>query len=321
MNKIIAVMPCYKSSRIAPKIAKDVLRYVDRIVCVDDGCPENTGKSVEIFLKSDQLDLIYHERNKGIGGAMKTGINHALKLNPEIIIKIDSDGQMNPNLIPELLEPLLNGSSEFTKGNRFTNPKFITNMPTVRMIGNIGLGFITKLSTGYWELFDPTNGFLAVRSNVLRDISLAKIDDGYFFETDLLFRCSLCNVLISEIPMDAYYKDEKSNLSPFKEFFRFTRKHINIFLKRLTYQYFLLDFNPGSISLCLAIIFGAVALYVGLISRLFYDNLNLETPLGSQILFLATSLISNQLFISFIYYDASQKPLLRSFKYLKIVNK
>ena len=317
MNKIIAVMPCYRSSKIAPKIAKDVLSYVDRLVCVDDDCPENTGKSIESSLKSNHLDLIYHDRNKGIGGAMKTGIKYALTLNPEIIIKIDSDGQMNPALIPQLLEPLLNGSSEFTKGNRFTNPKFITNMPIVRITGNIGLGFLTKLSTGYWELFDPTNGFLAIRSNVLRGISLEKIDNGYFFETDLLFRCALSNVLVSEIPMDAFYEDEKSSLSPFKEFFRFTWKHINIFLKRLTYQYFLLDFNPGSLSLCLAIIFGLIALFVGLISRFFYSSLDVETPLGGQILFLATSLISNQLFISFIYYDASQKPLLRRLKYLK----
>ncbi len=317
MNKVIAVMPCYKSSKTAPNIAKDILNYVDRLVCVDDGCPDNTGRSIEIFLKSDQLDLIFHDRNLGIGGAMKSGIKYALKFNPEIIIKIDSDGQMNPNLIPELLEPLLNRSSEFTKGNRFTNPKFIKKMPFIRIIGNIGLGFITKLSTGYWELFDPTNGFLAVRSHVFRQISFEKIDNGYFFETDLLFRCALSNVLISEIPMEASYDNEKSSLSPFKEFFRFLYKHMNIFLKRLAYQYFLLDFNPGSLSLCLAIIFGSVALFVGLKSFLFYGKLNIETPLGSQILFLATSLICNQLFISFIYYDASQKPLLRSVKYRK----
>ena len=92
---------------------------------------------------------------------------------------------------------------------------------------------------------------------------------------------------------------------------------MNIFFKRLAYQYFLLDFNPGSLSLCLAIIFGSVAFFVGLKSFLFYGKLNIETPLGSQILFLATSLICNQLFISFIYYDASQKPLLRNFKYRK----
>lgn len=317
MYKVIAVMPCYKSSKKAPSVAQDVINYVDKLVCVDDCCPENTGKSIENFLKSDQLDFIYHDRNQGIGGAMKSGIQHALKFNPEIIIKIDSDGQMNPNLIPKLLEPILNGSSEFTKGNRFTNPKFITKMPLIRIIGNIGLGFITKLSTGYWELFDPTNGFLALRSNVLRDISLEKIDNGYFFETDLLFRCALCNVLISEIPMEASYEDEKSSLSPFKEFFKFLLKHTNIFFKRLTYQYFLLDFSPGSISLLLSIIFGCVAFFVGLNSFLFYGKLNIETPIGTQILFLATSLICNQLFIGFIYYDSSQKPLLRSFKYLK----
>ena len=251
-------------------MAQDVINYVDKLVCVDDCCPENTGKSIENFLKSDQLDFIYHDRNQGIGGAMKSGIQHALKFNPEIIIKIDSDGQMNPNLIPKLLEPILNGSSEFTKGNRFTNPKFITKMPLIRIIGNIGLGFITKLSTGYWELFDPTNGFLALRSNVLRDISLEKIDNGYFFETDLLFRCALCNVLISEIPMEASYEDEKSSLSPFKEFFKFLFKHTNIFFKRLTYQYFLLDFNPGSLSLLLAIIFGCVAFFVGLNSFFYF---------------------------------------------------
>ena len=85
-------------------------------------------------------------------------------------------------------------------------------MPIVRIIGNIGLGFITKLSTGYWELFDPTNGFIAIRSEVLNEISLEKIDNGYFFETDLLFRCSLSNILISEIPMDAVYASEKSSL-------------------------------------------------------------------------------------------------------------
>ena len=101
-----------------------------------------------------------------------------------------------PILIPKLIEPLLEGTSELTKGNRFTNPRSIKKMPIIRIIGNIGLGFITKLSTGYWELFDPTNGFIALRTEVLREISIEKIDNGYFFETDLLFRCSLNNTLI-----------------------------------------------------------------------------------------------------------------------------
>ena len=321
MFKIIAVMPCYKSSQIAPLIAKDVIKFVDKLICVDDFCPDSTGEKVRNFVRSDNVDFIFHDFNKGIGGAMKSGYSYALKFEPEIIIKIDSDGQMDPYLIPKLIEPIIKGSFELTKGNRFANPKSIRKMPLIRLIGNIGLGFITKLSTGYWELFDPTNGFIALRSEVLNEISLEKVDNGYFFETDLLFRCSLSNILISEIAMEAVYASEKSSLNPLKEFFRFFYKHINIFFKRLTYQYFLLDFNPGSLSLCLGFILGIFSLIIGIRSFTYYRELNLETPLGIQILFLASSLICNQLIISFIYYDVSQKPLLRRFKNLKSIVK
>ena len=321
MLKIIAVMPCYKSSEIAPLIAKDVIKFVDKLICVDDFCPDSTGEKVRNFVRSDKLDFIFHDFNKGIGGAMKRGYSYALKFEPEIIIKIDSDGQMDPYLIPKLIEPIIKGSYELTKGNRFTNPKSIRKMPLIRLIGNVGLGFITKLSTGYWELFDPTNGFIALRSEVLNEISLEKVDNGYFFETDLLFRCSLSNILISEIAMEAVYANEKSNLNPLKEFFRFLYKHINIFFKRFTYQYFLLDFNPGSLRLCLGFILGVFSLFIGIRSFTYYGSQNLETPLGIQILFLATSLICNQLVISFIYYDVSQKPLLRRLKNLKDIVK
>ena len=317
MIKVIAIMPCYKTSEIAPAVARDVIRFVDKLICVDDYCPESTGEKISNCLNSEKIDFIYHESNKGIGGAMKSGFIYALKFNPEIVIKIDSDGQMDPVLIPKLIEPLLEGTSELTKGNRFTNPKSIKKMPIIRIIGNIGLGFITKLSTGYWELFDPTNGFIAMRADVLNEISLEKIDNGYFFETDLLFRCSLSNILISEIAMEAIYASENSSLNPFKELFRFFYKHIYIFFKRLAYQYFLLDFNPGSLSLCLGFLLGLISLLIGIRSFTYYRELNVETPLGIQILFLATSLICNQLIISFIYYDVSQKPLLRRFKNFK----
>ena len=321
MHKIIAIMPCYRSADTAISISKDVIKFVDKLICIDDFCPDNTGKKISKLINSEKIDLIFHESNKGIGGAMKSGFIYALRFEPEIIIKIDSDGQMSPFLIPKLIKPLLEGSSELSKGNRFTSPNSIKKMPIIRIIGNIGLGFITKLSTGYWELFDPTNGFIALRAEVLKDLSLDKIDNGYFFETDFLFRCSLRNTLISEITMDAVYANEKSNLNPFKEFFRFFYKHINLFLKRLIYQYFLLDFNPGSLSLLLSLILGIISLLIGIRSFTYYGKINMETPLGIQILFLASSLICNQFLISFIYYDVSQKPLLRRFKNLKNIVK
>ena len=136
MYKIIAVMPCYKSSKIAPLLAKDVIKYVDKLICVDDACPDLTGEKIKFSLDSEKIDFIFHDSNKGIGGAMKTGFNYALKFDPKIIIKIDSDGQMDPFLIPKLIEPIINGSSELTKGNRFTNPISIKKMPLISDIIN-----------------------------------------------------------------------------------------------------------------------------------------------------------------------------------------
>lgn len=312
--KIHAVIPCYKSESIAPKVVFECLKYVDKVICVDDNCPNQTGKYIEKSIKDDRVVVIFHKYNRGVGGATKTGINYALKNNAEIIIKIDSDGQMPPSLIPELIKPLLENRAEFTKGNRFRNPDVIIKMPLIRLVGNIGLSFLTKLSTGYWELFDPTNGFIAMTKKTIDRIPFSKVDNRYFFETDLLFRLSLTDTLVSEISMPSHYSIEKSSLLPFLELFNFSFKHFFIFLKRIFYQYFLLDFNPGSISILISLTLGTASLILG-ISRIIIGSINgMETPSGIQTLFLTFILISSQFFINFIYYDASQRILFRKLK-------
>lgn len=316
--KVVAVVPCFNSSKIAKNVVKELLDFVDYVVCVDDFCPENTGLSIEKSIQSERLQVIYHSKNMGVGGATKTGIKYAISIDADIIVKIDSDGQMNPRDIPNLLEPLINKTSQFTKGNRFRNIDVLIKMPKVRLIGNIFLGFITKLSTGYWELFDPTNGFIAINKNILKEIQYEKTDNRYFFETDLLFRCGLYDILISEITIPSIYRDEKSGLNPFLEFFRYFYYHIIIFFKRIIYQYFLLDFNPGSISIIIGTLSGFYTIIAGFISLNYYSNLKIESPIGIKILFLTSAIISVQLIISFMYYDATQRPLKRQ---LKLISK
>lgn len=315
--KIFAVIPCFNSIEKACFIAKESLKYVDHVVCIDDNCPYGTGNKIEKFVKNDKITVLYHKLNKGVGGATKTGIKYALDKGAEVIVKIDSDGQMLPELIPKLLEPIITGSADFTKGNRFRDVETVRRMPKVRLIGNIGLSFLTKLSTGYWELFDPTNGFLAIHKNVFRKISLNKIDNRYFFETDFLFRCSLSDVVIHEISMEAIYKNEKSSLKPFVQLFNFSIRHILIFFKRILYQYFLLDFNPGSISIIIAFFLGLIAISIGVFSFIKGIITNQQTEFGIQILFLLCTIVSSQFFINFIYYDSSQKPMLRKLKFIK----
>ncbi len=313
---IIAVVPCYRSAHIAPKVVSDIIKYVDFVVCVDDLCPDKTGLIIQNQVKSDKLRVIFHKRNKGVGGATKTGIKIAESLGAEIIVKIDSDGQMDASYIPNLIDPIINKTSEYTKGNRFRNIAVLMKMPKIRLIGNIILSFITKLSTGYWELFDPTNGFIAFNTKILSRIEYEKTDNRYFFETDLLFRAGLCDVLISEIEIPAIYKNEKSGLNPFIESIRYFISHIIIFIKRIIYQYFLIDFNPGSLSFFLGFLGTIYTLFSGLRSIIYYKSLNIESPLGMKILFLTSAIISVQLFISFMYYDSTQRPLRRQLKSL-----
>lgn len=314
---IAGVIPCYKTPDKALKVVGQSFKYLDLVICVDDCCPLNTGKEIEKNFNDNKVSVLYHNKNKGVGGAMKTGIKYALELGAKIIVKIDSDGQMSPDLIPSLINPIKSGKADFTKGNRFRDPNVILKMPTLRFIGNFFLSFLTKLSTGYWELFDPTNGFIAINSTTLNLFNLNKIDNRYFFETDILFRCSINDIVVKEIAMEAKYDDETSNMYPIAEIPNFLIKHILVFYKRILYNYFIYDFNPGSISLLISfllgsgsILFGGFYYYRGMLTQV-------QTPSGIQTLFLAMVFISSQFLTNFIYYDVTQRPLFRKLRSLE----
>ena len=312
--KICTIIPCYKTPEKAPLIVEECLKISDLVICVDDCCPFDTGDKIKETIISEKLIVLRHSFNRGVGGAVKTGIKFALKKEIDIIVKVDSDGQMPPHLIPKLVKPIIDGKAEVTKGNRFRNPSVLVKMPFIRLIGNVGLGFLTKLSTGYWELFDPTNGFIAFKKNILLNISINNLDNRYFFETDFLFRCALNEIVINEMPMKAIYADEKSNMYPIAEVPRFLIKHLKILLKRISYQYFIFDFNPGSISLIIANICGLIAFTIGTTNFISSNITGQPTPVGTQTLFLFLSIISTQFFINFIFYDATQKPLFRKLR-------
>src|SRR5690606_26049650 len=102
----------------------------------------------------------------------------------DVIVKMDGDGQMDAAALPQLIGPILRGQADYTKGNRFYDLGQIGRMPRMRILGNAVLSFMTKISSGYWDLFDPTNGYTAIHARVLAKLPLRKISQRYFFETD-----------------------------------------------------------------------------------------------------------------------------------------
>ena len=301
-----AVIPCYKGNKETIYLVRKVLNYVDIIVLVDDACPNNTGKKIKEKISSNKLKIIFNDFNYGVGASMKKGFEYLIKKNVEIIIKIDADGQMLPEEIPLLINPLLKNESTATKGNRFTNLENISKIPRLRLLGMVILGIMSKFSTGYWELFDSTNGFWAIKKDRLKMINLKTLDDRYFFETDLLFRLGLLDTKIIEVGITAIYGNIESSLNPIKEIPNFAVKHISLFFKRIFFQYFIFDQNIATlkligflISFLSTIIWTSVCIYQS------NENQILTSP-GAVGIAVFLSIVSFQLIISFFNYDSSK---------------
>ena len=314
MKTFGAIIPCYKGNKKTLEIIEKTLELVNYVVLVDDCCPNYTGQIAQEKIKNKNLIIFINHKNIGVGGSVKKGIKYLLSINCDYIIKIDADGQIPPSLINKIKEPLLNEEAEAIKGNRFTNITNVLKMPKIRLIGNLGLSFLNKVSTGYWELFDPTNGFIAFNSKLIRKIRLSKLEDRYFFESSLLFECSLANISIKQIPMEILYVDEISSLKPLQEIYKFAWKHFLNLIKRIIYQYFLLDFNTGSIELIGSFIsFLGASIFFIFISYKSFAYGGFATP-GEANLLILLIIISFQLFISFLFYDATQKPFMRALR-------
>lgn len=179
-KKITVVIPCYKVSKQIKGVIQAIPEFVDNIIVIDDACPENSGALVK-EMDIDIVQVIFHKKNKGVGGAVISGFKKALELQSDIIIKLDGDGQMNPNDIEKLIQPLLYDSADYVKGNRFNDFKSLKSMPKIRLFGNSFLSFTIKLASGYWNIMDPTNGFCAISQYSLCKLNLDKLDNRYFF--------------------------------------------------------------------------------------------------------------------------------------------
>ena len=246
---IAVVLPCYKSKDHVLDVIARIGAEPSVIIAVDDACPMGTGAHIEQNCRDPRLVVVRNGTNLGVGGAVMHGYRVALEKGADIVVKIDSDGQMDPALLPTIVRPVVEGLADYAKGNRFFNIEDLHAMPKVRLIGNAGLSFLTKLSSGYWNIFDPTNGYTAIHRVALELLPLGKIDQRFFFESDMLFRLNLAGAVVVDIPMRAVYADETSNLKIRKIFLAFLGKNMRNFGKRIFYRYFLRDLNLGSLEL------------------------------------------------------------------------
>jgi len=306
--RIAVVIPCYRTSRQAPNVVGAIGPEVERIFVVDDACPEQTGERVKQGCHDPRVQVITHDENQGVGGAMITGYRAAAAAGAEIVVKIDGDGQMDPALIGRLVAPLLAGKADYTKGNRFYDLELLRTMPRARLFGNAVLSFVNKAASGYWNVMDPTNGYTAIHRAALKGLPLGKLDHGYFFESDMLFRLYTIHAVVRDVPMPSHYGDEISNLRIGRVAGVFPFKYLRAMVKRIFYAYFLRDFNAGTLQLCLAILIGGAGAVFGLASWIHSALTGVPATAGTVMLAGLPVLAGIQFLLGALHYDIESVP-------------
>jgi dolichol-phosphate mannosyltransferase len=306
---ISVVIPCYNVANHIEKVICKIPEEISYIIVVNDCSTDETGQILScVGGKNKRVVYVEHRVNQGVGGAMISGFQKAMELNSDIAIKMDGDGQMDQSNIQKLIKPIRDGIADFSKGNRFRDFKALKRMPAFRRFGNLGLSFLIKAASGYWNVFDPTNGFIAISKDTLSAINFNKIHKRYFFESSLLIELYYTDAVVVEIPMKAQYADERSNLSISRTLFEFPPKLLYAFIRRVVLKYFLFDFNIASLYILFGLpvfLFGAI---YGIVNYIKYASHNAPAPTGTVVIPTLLIILGFQLLLSAANYDVGNYP-------------
>jgi glycosyltransferase involved in cell wall biosynthesis len=203
-SRIAVVIPAFNEELNVARTVRDVPAFVDHVLVVDDASHDRTFLEAS-RLRRRGLEVLQHPRNRGVGAAIATGYRRALELGVDAAVVMAGDGQMDPNDLPSLLAPIVDAEADYVKGNRFARGDVWRVMPAARLAGNIALSMATKLTSGYWRLFDSQCGYTAASRRALSVIDAAGLFPRYGYPNDLLARLNAARLRVRDVPVRAIY--------------------------------------------------------------------------------------------------------------------
>lgn len=307
MPSVAVVIPAYQAEKTISEVLSKIPEWIEHIIVVDD-CSSDHTQDIVNSIPNKKIIFIRHNLNRGVGGAMKTGYKKALEIGADIVVKMDSDGQMDPKYLAALISPLLKKQANYTKGNRFLYISELQKMPRIRRLGNASLSYMTKLASGYWNIFDPTNGYTAITRKTLTILNLENLAERYFFESSMLLELSLHRIVIKDVSIPAIYQDEQSSLSETKSLFEFPPKLFKGLVRRIVFQYFLLDFNAVSLLLIFGILGCAFGTIWGITQWIRSSNLNMVASTGTVMIAVLPIILGVQFLLQALVLDTQNIP-------------
>lgn len=306
-RKVAVVIPARNEAAHLPQVLRNLPEFIDSVYVVDDGSTDGTTAAAHA-VGDPRVHVLRNARSRGVGAATLLGMQQALQDGAALLVKVDGDGQMDPQQIPKLLQPLLYEDYGYAKANRFLHTDALRRMPVVRLLGNVLLTFLTKLASGYWRIFDPQNGFVAIRAEHFQCLPHDKIAHDFFFENDMLIHLNIQGVRVKDVPIPARYGDEESDLRIWKVLLTFPPRLLYGLWRRIWQKYVLRDFSPIAVFWLL----GAPLLLFGLCSGLYHWALSLYTgraaPTGTVMLSVLPFLIGFELILQAIVLEIRESP-------------
>ena len=306
-RRIAVVVPAYNEARLVGQVLRTLPDFVDHVIAVDDCSTDDTFTTINSTNESRVLAL-RTPQNQGVGGATMLGYEKALELSSEIMVKIDGDGQMQPEYIHLLLDALIEDSYDYAKGNRFLASGSLRQMPRHRLFGNIILTFANKLASGYWHVFDPQNGYTAITADSLRRLDLSAVHKRYFFENDMLIALNFNNARVRDVPIPARYGDEESKLNPFKAGITFPFLFLPRFCRRIYQKYVLRDFSPIALFLFVGLLLLTWGIGFGAYHWIKSVVTGVTTTTGTVMLSVLPLILGFQLILEAIVLDIREAP-------------
>jgi glycosyltransferase involved in cell wall biosynthesis len=307
--RVAVVIPGYRCEATIAEVLHNIPDWVTQIVYVDDCSPDGAIEVIRrLQTQDDRIVIVEHQVNQGVGGAVLSGYKKAYELGAEVMVKMDSDGQMEAQNLPKLIQPIVSGQADYTKGNRFLHFSKISAMPFLRRIGNVGLSFLVKVASGYWNVFDPTNGFTAMHASVYPLLDTYQIDKRFFFESSMLAELGVIRAVVRDVPIPARYGNEKSSLSELDALFNFPFRLAKKFLRRITIQYFIRDFSAFSLFLILGLILSIFGTAWGAAYWLKSIRLGIPATTGTVMIAVLPLIVGIQLIIQSIALDIQNVP-------------
>lgn len=269
-KSICVVVPAHNEERQISRVIDTMPDFIDKIVIVDDASTDGTSDVVEEYSKkNDRVVLLKHEVNQGCGGALTTGYKWAMESGMDVAVRMDGDGQMNPEELPHLLDPVVEGKADYSKGNRFFSGKAYDRMPKMRFYGTAFLSLLTKIVSGYWHVSDFQSGFTAINKKALKTINWDTMYKKYGQPNDLLILLNVHDFVVADVPVEPLYNiGEKSGIKIWKVVFTISWLLFKRFFWRMKEKYVIRDFHPLIFFYLLGMMFGVLT--VILFGRVFY---------------------------------------------------